>query len=400
MTLAWSFKPTKTALAAVCVAMLSVTNVSAQNEPSKSATRLAGTIKTIAGNRIILTEDNGSELSILVQNSAKVVAVAPGQKDLQNAQPIQVRDLLPGDRILVRGSVAVDGKPILASSVIAMKKADLADKQARDREDWQKNGIGGLVRAIDPSAETITVGVMSAKGSTEVAIRVTTSTIVRRYAPNSLQFDRATLSSLDQIKLGDQLRARGSRGPGENDFAASEIVTGSFRNIAGTVSSVDSADSSLQVEDLAAKKSVRIKITQESQVRKLSPPIAQRIAQQLKGNGTENEAAGTASRPSPQRPDGTRQGATGSRSGAPERNGGAPDVQQMILRMPPSILSDFRKSDAVMVVATQGNGGAQVTAIILLGGVEPILASSSNTEVGSLLSPWSLSSGGGGDVGP
>ena len=71
-------------------------------------------------------------------------------------------------------------------------------------------------------------------------------------------------------------------------------------------------------------------------------------------------------------------------------------LQQMILRMPPSTLADFQKGDAVMVVATQSDAHELATAIILLGGVEPILASSSKAEAGSLLSPWSLSSGGGG----
>jgi len=54
-----------------------------------------------------------------------------------------------GDRILVRGKLADDGKSVLAASVIAMKKADIADKQAHEREEWQKHGLGGLVSGID-----------------------------------------------------------------------------------------------------------------------------------------------------------------------------------------------------------------------------------------------------------
>jgi hypothetical protein len=375
----------------------------AQNAPQPSATNTAarpsGTIKTISGNTILLISDERAEITIVVQGAARIVAVAPGQKDLQNAKSIQLQDLQAGDRIVVRGTVGADGKTILANSVLAMKKADVTDKQARDREDWQKNGIGGLVRAVDPASGTITIGVMYAAGPKEVTVRASKSTIVRRYAPDSVQFDKATLSSLDQLKPGDQLRARGSHAAGESDFLATEIVTGSFRNIAGTVSSIDAANGSVQVDDLITKKSIQIKITQESQVRKLPPPMAQRIAMRLKGGsspdtaapGASHSGASSADSSSPSGVNGNGappSGSTGGRNGA--------DLQQMILRMPPSTLGDFQQGDAVMVVATQGADEAQATAITLLGGVEPILASSSKAEARSLLSPWSLSNGGGG----
>jgi hypothetical protein len=405
--LAWcSRKLTGLALAILCAWLLAGANkLLAQDAPTTSATsgvaRPAGTIKAINGKTIILTSDAGAEVTIEVQDAARLVAVAPGQKDLQNAKPIQLQDLQAGDRIVVRGTVGADGKTILANSVLAMKKADVTDRQARDREDWQKNGIGGLVRAVDPASGTITIGVMNAAGSKEVTVRASKSTIVRRYAPDSVQFDKATLSSLDQLKPGDQLRARGSHGAGESDFLATEIVTGSFRNIAGTVSSIDAANGSVQVDDLITKKSIQIRITQESQVRKLPPPMAQRIAMRLKGGSSVDTAApgashSGASSADPSSPSGVTgngappSGSTGGRNGA--------DLQQMILRMPPSTLGDFQQGDAVMVVATQGNMDAQATAIILLGGVEPILSSTSKAEARSLLSPWSLSSGGGGDT--
>src|SRR5260221_313886 len=57
-------------------------------------------------------------------------------------------------------------------------------------------------------------------------------------------------------------------------------------------------------------------------------------------------------------------------------------------------LSDLNKGDDVMIVATPGTQDGGVTAITLLAGVEPILeASPKNGQ--SILSPWSLSSGGG-----
>ncbi len=86
--------------------------------------RPVGTIKSISGNTITLTNDAGVDVTVLVQDAAKLLRIAPGQKGLKDAAPIQLQDLQPGDRILVHGKLADDGKSILATSVVAMKKSD------------------------------------------------------------------------------------------------------------------------------------------------------------------------------------------------------------------------------------------------------------------------------------
>jgi len=78
--------------------------------------------------------------------------------------------------------------------------------------------------------------------------------------------------------------------------------------------------------------------------------------------------------------------------------GGAPDLQQAINRMPAASLADLQKGDAVMLVATEGGPGGVPTAITLLGGVEPILQASPNSNTSTILSPWSLGSAPGGEA--
>jgi hypothetical protein len=136
--------------------------VTAQVEQGSSvqtpaAARPVGTVKAISRNTITLTTNAGSDVTVVVQEGAKLVRIAPGQKDLKDAVPIQLQELLPGDRILVRGQLADDGKTVLATSVIAMKKADIAEKQAREREEWQRQGTAGLVSSVDAASNTITV---------------------------------------------------------------------------------------------------------------------------------------------------------------------------------------------------------------------------------------------------
>jgi hypothetical protein len=66
--------------------------------------------------------------------------------------------------------------------------------------------------------------------------------------------------------------------------------------------------------------------------------------------------------------------------------------------MPAAFLTDLQKGDAVMIVATEGGPGGVPVAIILLGGVEPILEASPASNALTILSPWSLGSASDGEA--
>jgi Domain of unknown function (DUF5666) len=347
-------------------------------------------------------------VTVQVQDTTKVVRIAPGQKDLKDAAPIPLADVQPGDRVLVRGKLADDGKSVLALSVIAMKKADIAEKQSREREEWQKHGFGGLVDSVDPAGGTISVALPFAGQKRSVTVHLSKDTILRRYAPDSVKFDDAKSAPLDQIKPGDQLRARGSRGPDGAEFSADEIVSGTFRNIAGTISGLDTSAGTVTVQDLLSKKNITVKITIESQVRKLPAPMAQRIAARLKGTSADSPSsapapggAGHASNTEQTtKPGAAPQGSSGAggSGGMGQAGGGNADLQQMISRIPATTLADLQKGDAVMLVATEGGPNGASTVITLLAGVDPILEASPKNAASTILSPWSLSSGGGGEA--
>jgi hypothetical protein len=379
-----------------------------QSAQTSALARPVGTIKSISGNTITLTTDAGSDVTVQVQDATKFVRIAPGQKDLKDATPIQLTDIQTGDRILVRGKLADDGTTVAAASIIAMKKADIADKQSREREEWQKHGTGGLVSSVDAATNTISVSLPAAGEKRTVAVHLSKDTVLRRYAPDSVKFDDAKPAPLDQIKPGDQLRARGTRSSDGAEFAADEIVSGTFRNIAGTISALDASAATITVQDLTSKKSITVKITAESQLRKLPPPVAQRIAARLKGTPLDGSAAtppqGSAApaanssasqTPGPNGPPSGNSAPGGSGGMGRPGSGGNADLQQMISRMSPATLTDLQKGDAVMIVATEGGPNGASTAITLLAGVEPILEASPKSSASTILSPWSLSTGGG-----
>ena len=360
-----------------------------QTTAPKSRVKAVGTIKSISGNAIAVTTDTGAEVNVIIQPSTRLVRSVPGQTDLKTALPIQVQDLQVGDRLLAGGTTAEDGKSVLASTAIVMKKADIAERQEQDREEWQKHGVGGMVKAVDAGAETIKIstGTLAAK---DVAIHVSKNTIIRRYAPDSVKFDDAKPGSFDQIKSGDQLRARGTRSADGNELTADEIVSGTFRNIAGTVVATDQGNNSVTVMDLASRRPVTLKITADSQLHKLLPVMAQRIAMRLKGQAPGGPGGAAAAGGPPK----TENAETPSNGNGPgQRAGGPPDFQQMLGRMPAITLADLQKGDALMIVATEGSADSPSTAIILLSGVEPILTAAPS-QAGTILSPWNLSAGG------
>lgn len=396
-----------------CIGLSSANNANAeaanqaqQQAGQSSVARPVGTIKTISGKTITLTTDAGAEVTIQVQDDARLLRIAPGEKDLKNAAPLQFQDLQAGDRILVRGALAPDGKTVLAASVIAMKQTDIATKQAHERDEWQRHGVGGLVTKLDPASSTITVSTNAVGAAKDVTVHISKETILRRYAPNSVKFDDAKLAPLDQIKTGDQLRARGTRNSDGTELTADEVVSGTFRNIAGTISSIDATAGTITVMDLVLKKPITVKITSDTQLRKLPPAMAQMIATRLKGGPAEAPAAGAAGNgsatPTTKPADAPAvggQGGAGGPGGA-GRPGGARggDMQQMLSRIPASTLTDLQKGDAVMIVTTEGTKANAATAITLLAGVEPILEASSKGNASTILTPWTLS-GGGGDAG-
>src|SRR5229473_1343643 len=379
--------------ASFCYATPSVQQT--QEAATRPVAKRIGAIKAINGTEITLTPDSGLDVKITVQPATQIVRFAPGETNVNNATQIQLQDLQVGDRIRATGWASDDNLPLPVLKIVVMKRSDLEARHQQDLQDWQKRGVGGLVTAVDAAAGTVTISVVSFAGEKELVVHSSKTTVIRRYAPDSVKFDDARPSTLHEVRVGDQVRARGERKADGTELAADEIVSGSFRNVAGAVNSVDVTASTLSVQDLLSKKTVLVKVTADSQLRHLPPEMAQRIATRLKGSSAGATAAGASSSPPPpQTPTpaaspGTPESANPRGTGVGGRSGGAPDLQQMLSRMPEASLADLHKGVAVMLVSTEGGAGTG-TAIQLLSGVEPILQASPTAGQAMMLAPWSL----------
>jgi hypothetical protein len=348
------------------------------------ATRQIGTVKAISGASITLATDAGPQVVISVAEGARILQLAPGSTDLKTAQTITLADIANGDRVLVTGKAGETAGSFAASRVILMKSGDIAQKHEMEQADWQKHGSGGIVSSIDASAGTLTV----AAGAKKIQVNTSSNTKFRRYSGDSVKFEDAMPSTLAQIQPGDQLRVRGAKSEDSSSIQAEEVVSGSFKNLAGVIATLDAANGTLTLKDLATKKMVTVKVTPNSSVRALPPQAAAMFAARARG-GAGAAGVGRAG-------EGSAHGSGGPGSGAGDGSGrpAGGDLSQMVSRLPAGTVSDLKVGDAVMIVASQADPGSPtVTAVTLLSGVEPILAATGSGTPAMTLSPWNVGSG-------
>jgi hypothetical protein len=353
--------------------------------------RFVGTITAINGDKFTVKPDTGDARLVQVPSTAVLKRVEPGQKDLSAAESIQLTDLETGDRVLVRLDPNATGDTPQAVQIVTIKQADVAKKQQQEREDWARSGVGGLVKSVDPSSGVLVVTSGSGATMKIIKVQVSTTTLLKRYAPASVRFDLAQPGPIDAIQVGDQLRARGIKNADGTEIDATEVVSGSFRNISGTIASLDAASSTVSVKDLLTKKQVTIHITPDAQMHTLPEMMARGLAARLKGTapGAGGVAPAVAGAGSGQQHSWGSGNGQMSGQGAGQGRGG--DMQQILSRAPVIHFADLKKGDAVMVVSTAGS--SDVTAIALLTGVEPLLEAPEASR--NLLSNWSMGSGSG-----
>lgn len=380
-------------------------SILAQQTSAQPATvsRLVGAVVSVSHQSLTVKPDAGPPTTVTVAASARILQTMPGAKTIAGATPIHLSDIAVGDRVLIAMRPAADGSGPTATTVIAMREADIAKEHQAEEGDWQRRGVGGIVKSIDMAAGTVTIAHMNST----VTIHTTPKTVVRQYDPGSIKFSDTKVSTLDQIHVGDQLRARGDRSADGSEIQAEEIVAGSFRNIAGSVVSSDATANTLTLTDFKTKKPVVVHMNADSQLHKLDPTMAQAIAASLKapvgspsagaqGNSRQGGEAAHASAPA--MPSAAAQSGAGqvSTEGGAGHHGGS--VSQMLQHTPVIQLADLHRGDAVMIVATQGAPGS-LTACTLLAGVEPILSASPSAGQNLFSASWSLGGQGGGGGG-
>jgi hypothetical protein len=316
--------------------------------------RLLGTVAAVNGDTFSLKSESGETVTVETAPNVKVQKVAPGERDLSKAQTISLTDIASGDRILVRGSKITNN--FRADSVIVMTARDIAQRDESTRKAWQERGAFGVVEEVNAAGGEIRVAgraAGSAPAQSTVVI-VSPNSKIRKYAPDSIKFADALPGTVGEIRKGDHLRAMGEKSADGTRLTAEQIVFGTFRTVAGTVSAVQPDRNQIALKDIQTGKMLQVFIKPDSQLKKMAFPEG--------GMGIRQGV-------------GPRAGAGAGSEGFRGRmqGGRGPDLSAMLERMPSITLAELKPGDTVIVSSTVGGKTDELTAIALVTGAEPII---------------------------
>ncbi len=329
-----------------------------------------GEVKAIdaTSKQLIVKTDAGSLVTATLSDATKFMRVAPGETNLTKAANITFADLAEGDRVMAMGKVSDDKKTVPTRAVIVMTKADIAKKHDAERAEWRRRGILGVISALNPATKEITISSRSAAGLQSVIIPVSDKVEMRRYAPDSIKFGDAKMSTFAELQVGDQLRALGERAPDGTRFTPDKIVSGAFRTVAGTVTAVDPATGEIKITESEKKQSMTIVVKQDAVLRRFPSEMNGGMMMMSRPAGANTAGA---------------QAAAGATQGGPPAGGGAAgsgpgrsgsfNIQEMLERLPTVALADVKVGEMILVSSTKGADPTRLTAISLLSGAEPFL---------------------------
>jgi hypothetical protein len=363
---------------------------------AQTSSHVPGTVTAIdaKGNQVTIKTEKGDSLTFTATDHTQILHAQAGVADPKQWAKMTVGEIANGDEVVAYYRGAVDAKPLLATSLVVRTKADLGTLEKNQLDDWKKRGTTGTVSAVDPAAHTVTLKV----GQRTVTVQAGEKTQFHRYSLDSAKPADAKVSTLAEVKVGDQANVLGNKSEDGNTVTAEVVYAGTFRQIAATIVSIDAAKGEMEVRDLADKNKkaapLFIRITPDTKMTKLPEQMATMLARRYQG-GRAGAAGG---------PGGGAAGDVAGRGMGMGRGMGAPgggrggDVGQMLDRLPAIPLTELKPKDAIMVSTTMGSDPTKVTAIMLLAGVEPVLTAAP-TATRDIMSGWNLGGGGGGGEG-
>ncbi|HEX8708185.1 MAG TPA: hypothetical protein VF723_08090 [Pyrinomonadaceae bacterium] len=352
--------------------------------------RVVGEVTAIdaASGQVTLKTEAGLLVTVTTGERTSFLRFAPGETRPENAAKIKLSDISVGDRLFARGQVSADGKAVTARQLVVTNQAALAAQQESARDEWRRRGINGRVTALNPQTKEITIQTRTREGVGTVVIAASDNVRLLRYAPDSASLTDARPGTFADIKVGDQLRARGERSADGTRFTPEEIVSGAFVRAGGTVTAVNAAANELTLRNEQTGKSVTVAIGRKSSLRRITPEVIasmgerserreQRNNDQAASGATGGAASGaTGTRPpSGGEPGNAGRGGRGNRgAGGPRPGGGGGGAggrgfQEMLEGLPAITVADLKKGDVVMITGTAANADqSRVTAIMLVTG--------------------------------
>nr|MBA3770289.1 hypothetical protein [Blastocatellia bacterium] len=354
------------AAAILFVGMFAVVN--AQVDTTKPVT-VYGMVKAIDGDKLVLETAKGP-VTLTIAATAAVKKVPASNPSATAATPSSMSEIAVGDSVVVTALPTADGRLNPARTVLVIAKTDLVAKEKARTDAWRSRGISGVVEAVNPETNQITVKVSGPMGATSnVVISPKPTAKFLKYSSDSIKYTDAKQGTLAGVEKNDSIKALGDKSEDGASFAAEEILTGSYQQVVGTVKSVDAANNEVVVSDLQTKKDVTISLAGTSVMKRFPVQFAERMAGRSAGQGATPGAGGQARQPGGGRPAGMGPGVMGGAGGM----GGRANLDDMIERFENVAIADLKVGEMIGVVAAKSDLNSKVKAFKLLAGVEPFV---------------------------
>jgi hypothetical protein len=307
--------------------------------------------------QVIVTSAAGNRVTVTLSDRTEIMRIPPGEKTKDKFEKITPSDFGLGDSVFARGRMSEDRKSLPALEFYVMSKGDIAQKREREREEWRSRGIAGTISALNAEAKEISLDSRTPEGPKPVVIAAHAETRFRRYAPDSVRFSDAKTSSFAELKVGDQVRALGTKSADGARFTPEEIVSGSFQTIGGAILEINADNKEIRINDLQSHQTITIVVSKDSSMRRLTPELLVVLVPPKSGT------SGAVSSPA-----------------APQPNAratkGSSDLQELFDQLPTLTLQELKPGESILVSSTKGSEPSRVTAIAVVSGVGPLLQNS------------------------
>lgn len=250
--------------------LLAFAVVKAQNPTVPAIESLAGTVEKTdeTGEEIVIKTQSGEQKSFKIFSKTSFLRIGSDEKNLEKAERIALKDVVPGNRILARGTVSAQTKSFLAQTVIVIR--NLASKESKQ--------IQGRVTFIDVSKKEIKISDSSPTETKNITIDASSPNIgFKRYAYKSLKFNDSISGTFEQIKIGDSLKSLGNFDDKNPVFKPEVLVSGTFRTVGGKITALDLKTSEITLVDIQTNQPLKLKIMDDVRLKKITKEVENRI---------------------------------------------------------------------------------------------------------------------------
>lgn len=345
----------------------------------EKASIITGDVTGVSASRIAITSRSGP-VDVILNAATQVKRIPADKLKLTAAIDANVSEIAIGDKVMASGILSADGKSLPARTIYLITKSEMAQKIAKNAEAWRTRGISGKVTSINLQTNQIILETGGLMAKRAVTLTPKANATFLRYAPDSVKFADAKVSAIGEIKAGDEIRALGDRNVDGTAFAAETVLTGGFRQSAGTIKSVDLAAKSVVITELNTKKDITVWFADAVLMKRFPEEMATRLAGMQAGGGVQAiRPAGGGSMPG----GGQQPGGAGPRpAGGGPRSGGG--LSEMIDRLPNMTADQLKVGETIAILTSETTPGADsVKAIKLVAGVDPFIKLAQTARAGA-----------------